>query len=296
MSVPAAGWMPGVSLHAGPTAPAHFVLPDAETVEGPYGREFIAVCGARCFPLYGNDPSGRLARHPRCSACILRTPPEADPPSGSGRLRLAGLFAAAVCLTGCDVPDEDISEGIAAGLSAPPSGGASVVQGGYVEAVPENGCGFASEQLLVDLLQDNIAHQRDSRSVRNGFEQLGCSWTGVPNVPGHDRGGPVRRLAVEIDLMHAHEGRSEQQAVVAATHFFDQKYVASLGWEPFEVAGTDSAMLHRLETGSDEGQVTCAVRHENVLIEVEYFDGGARQESVEHDAQKVVRYVLAHVR
>ena len=235
MSAPAAGWMPGVSLHAGPTPPAHYVLPDAETVEGAYGREFIGVCGARCFPLYGKDPTGRLARHPRCSACILRTLPEADPPSG-GRVRVAGLFAAALWLAGCDAPDEDISDGIAAGLSAPPSGGASVAQSGYVSAVPEEGCAFVSEQILGDLLQDNIANQLDSHEIKNGFEQLACYWSGVPNVPGHNRGGPVRGLAVDVDLMHAHAARSEQQAVAAATYFFDQKYLASVGWKPFEIA------------------------------------------------------------
>ncbi len=55
-------------------------------------------------------------------------------------------------------------------------------------------------------------------------------------------------------------------------------------------------MLLRPDNRPDQKEVTYAVRHENVLIEVKYFDGGASQKSVERDAGKVVRYVLAYVR
>jgi hypothetical protein len=113
-------------------------------VEGRYGREFVAVCGARCYPLYGSDPTGRLARHPRCSSCILRTPPESEPRAVSRGLRAATLFAAALCVQSC-TPTGD---------SPAPAPNA--------EVVPVS-CDVVSDDVVASVLGDEAEKQIDER-------------------------------------------------------------------------------------------------------------------------------------
>ena len=34
------------------------------------GLIYFASCGAGCFPFYGTDPAGKIARHTRCPQCV----------------------------------------------------------------------------------------------------------------------------------------------------------------------------------------------------------------------------------
>lgn len=70
--LPTHGWMPEIPS-GGHTLPAHYIVPGTALqpiVPGhAFPRGYQATCGAWCLPIYGRDPGGRMARHPRCTTC-----------------------------------------------------------------------------------------------------------------------------------------------------------------------------------------------------------------------------------
>lgn len=63
------GWMPEVSETAGPTPLVHWVAEDAARAPRYYEEEFVARCGASCYPLHGPEPADPVTRHGRCPVC-----------------------------------------------------------------------------------------------------------------------------------------------------------------------------------------------------------------------------------
>jgi hypothetical protein len=89
MNLPMQGWMPESDDNTRPYGPAHYVPPGCDVVPDKHGIAYLALCGARCFPVYGNDASGRMARHRRCPSCERDLPESAkqtsQPRNGSNR-------------------------------------------------------------------------------------------------------------------------------------------------------------------------------------------------------------------
>ena len=65
-ALPADRWLPEASAVPNQARPAHLVA--AWPIRS--GLVYLAVCGASCYPYYGRDTASRIARHPRCPACI----------------------------------------------------------------------------------------------------------------------------------------------------------------------------------------------------------------------------------
>ncbi|WP_158880625.1 hypothetical protein [Amycolatopsis anabasis] len=65
--LPESGWIPEAGTPAGAVRRAHYV----GNHPLPCGLVFIALCGTACFPFYGRDRAGKIARHPCCEKCLL---------------------------------------------------------------------------------------------------------------------------------------------------------------------------------------------------------------------------------
>lgn len=58
-------WIPEAATAPGRVRKAHY----AGQRPIRCGLVYLAMCGAACYPYYGRDSAGKIARHPPCAAC-----------------------------------------------------------------------------------------------------------------------------------------------------------------------------------------------------------------------------------
>lgn len=283
--IPTSGWMPGVADTAGPTLPAHFVREGAEPVPGRYGREFVGACGARCYPLYGSDPTGRLARHPRCTECA----PSCQRPGRGPRAIGLLLVAAALLVQSC-------GDQAAPAPSVAPLEPSTTVRRPPDLAIPAARCDVVDRETLTRLLREKITQDLNSHSdaTATGLEQVDCAWQGSSNIPGQDVGIHTRSLVVTFDRFYPRARPSRTHPVEHAAQAFEVKYRGQ-GWERTEVDGANRATTYRSREYPDLADATVAAQSLNVLVSVNYYNSGSTRAEVEREARKLAVVLVARI-